>query len=100
MLGCVIRHVVLFRWKPEFDEAGRQDWLNRVRVLPEKIDFVRTLSAGPDVLRATRSWDHAIVADFDCLEDVAAYDKHPDHEPIKAISGPNTEQIVSVDFEV
>ncbi|MEJ8279492.1 Dabb family protein [Pseudonocardia spirodelae] len=93
----MIRHVVLFRWRAGFDPG---DWLERVRALPERIPQLRSLDAGPDVLGADRSWDAAVVADFDRLDDVAAYTDHPAHRPLIAISGAGAEQIASVDFEI
>ncbi|MER5673701.1 Dabb family protein [Pseudonocardia alni] len=93
----MIRHVVLFRWRAGFDPA---EWLDRVRELPGLIPQLRNLSAGPDVLGLDRSWDAAVVADFDRIDDVAVYTDHPAHRPLIAISGAGAEQIASVDFEV
>jgi hypothetical protein len=92
-----IRHVVLFRWKPGFDPG---EWLETVRGLPARIPQVTALSVGPDVLGGTRSYDAAIVADFDRIEDVAAYTDHPAHRPLIAISGAGASQIISFDFEI
>jgi hypothetical protein len=96
----VIRHVVMFKFKPDFPEEKRLDWLNRLRRLPEQIEVLKSLSAGMDVLGDSRSWDAALVAEFDQLGDIAIYTSHPAHVPLIHISGPNCEQIVSVDFEI
>lgn len=93
----MIRHVVLFRWKPGFDPTG---WFAVIRGLEERIPEVKALSVGSDVLHADRSWDAAIVADFDRLEDVATYTVHPEHQPAVEMSRVGAEQIVSVDFEL
>lgn len=93
----MIRHVVLFRWKPGFDPA---DWLAVVRGLQQHIPEVKSLSVGADVLHADRSWDAALVADFEQLEDIATYTAHPAHQSAIALSGAGAEQIVSVDFEL
>ena len=93
----MIRHVVLFRWKADFDPG---DWLAVVRDLQQHIPEVRALSVGTDVLHADRSWDAALVADFDRLDDIATYAAHPAHQPATAVSGAGAEQIVSVDFEL
>ncbi|KAA9155650.1 Dabb family protein [Amycolatopsis acidicola] len=93
----MIRHVVLFRWKPGYDPG---EWLAVVRGLPARIPEIQSLSVGEDVLHAERSWDAAIVADFERIEDVATYTAHPAHQPAIALSGAGAEQIVSVDFEV
>ncbi|MFC4003840.1 Dabb family protein [Prauserella oleivorans] len=93
----MIRHVVLFRWKPGYDPG---EWLAVVRGLPDRIPEIKSLSVGEDVLHAERSWDAAVVADFERIEDVATYTAHPAHQPAIALSGAGAEQIVSVDFEV
>ena len=93
----MIRHVVLFRWKPGYDPG---EWLAVVRGLPDRIPEIKSLSVGEDVLHAERSWDAAVVADFERIEDVATYTAHPAHQPAIALSGAGAEQIVSVDFEL
>lgn len=93
----MIRHVVLFRWKPHWDPA---EWFEVVRGLQDRIPEIRSLSVGADVLHADRSWDAAIVADFDRIDDVATYAAHPAHQPAIALSRAGAEQIVSVDFEL
>lgn len=96
----MIRHVVMFRWKPEFPVEERERWLAAVRGLTAKIEVLRSLSAGADVLGADRSWDHVIVADFNRVEDIATYTDHPAHQPLIAVSGRGAEAIASVDFEI
>jgi len=96
----MIRHVVMFRWKPEFTLEDREAWLDAVRRLPDRIDVLRALSAGPDLVASARSWDHAIVADFDRLEDIDTYTTHPAHRPLIAVSGAGAEAIASVDFQI
>ncbi|WP_187588909.1 Dabb family protein [Gordonia sp. OPL2] len=94
----MIRHVVMFRWHPEFPEAERVSWLAAVRELPSQIGVLRSLSAGVDTLGTDRSWDAAIVAEFDTIEDVATYTEHPAHRPLITISGTGAAEIASVDF--
>lgn len=96
----MIRHVVLFRWKPEFSTEERSEWLSAVRDLPGRIEVLRSLQAGPDVLGLARSWDTAIVADFDSFADIATYTDHPAHQPLIAVSGRGADAIASVDFEI
>ena len=52
------------------------------------------------MLGTDRSFDAAIVADFDRIEDVAAYTDHPAHQPLHHDVGDRASQIVSVDFEI
>lgn len=96
----MIRHVVLFKWAPTFTPEIREQWLEGLAKLDGNIPGLIRLSHGPDVVKAGRSWDHAIVADFERVEDIAVYDTHPLHEAIKPFSLPNVDAIAAVDFEI
>jgi len=96
----MIRHVVVFKFKPEAPRAERERWIGQVRTLPDKIHFIRSFSVGEDALRSERSHDVAIVADFDGLEGVEVYADHPDHLPVAGLGATLTEHRISVDFEV
>lgn len=96
----MIRHVVMFKLKPGVSPAQREEWLEMSRRVHAEIDIVRTYSIGVDLLRLPRSYDVAVVADFDSLEDVRAYADHPLHLSAVELSRELSEHIVSVDFEV
>lgn len=96
----MIRHVVLFDFKPSFTDEIRQAWTEGLDRLEGNVPGLVRLSHGPDVLGLERSFDHALVADFEDVEDIAVYDTHPLHEAIKPLSLPNCERVVSVDFEL
>jgi hypothetical protein len=63
----VIRHVVMFKLKPHVSTAQRDEWLETSRRLHDRIDLVRAYSIGADLLHLPRSYDVAVVADFDSL---------------------------------
>lgn len=94
----MIRHVVLFKWAPTFTPEIKQQWLTGLDQLEGNIPGLVKLTHGPDLVSATRSWDHAIVADFESLDAVGVYDTHPLHEAIKPFSLPNVDVIAAVDF--
>lgn len=96
----MIRHVVMFKLKPGVSPARRDEWLETSRRVHAEIDIVRAYSIGVDLLRQSRSYDVAVVADFDNLEDVRAYAEHPLHLSAVELSRELSEHIVSVDFEV
>ena len=96
----MIRHTVLFKFKPDFPPADRQAWTAGLDRIAGNIPGLLSLTHGADVLGQERSFDYAIVADFERLEDLAVYNTHPLHEPLKAYSFPNSEQILSVDFRL
>ena len=96
----MIRHVVVFKLKPGVSEARRDEWLEMSRRLHGRIELVRNFKIGVDLLRLPRSYDVAVVADFDSLEAVRAYAEHPAHLSAVELSRELSEHIVSVDFEV
>jgi len=95
----MIRHVVLFKFKTDVPQAECERYLEQVRALPDKIDFIRAFSVGTDQLHLPHSYDVAVVADFDSLDDVRAYAKHPAHVPVIEFGSTLTEHRAAVDFE-
>ncbi|MEO3943119.1 Dabb family protein [Paenarthrobacter nicotinovorans] len=94
----MIRHAVLFKFKAEFPAADMMAWRKGLDRLEGNIPGLLKFTHGADVLRHGRSFDYAIVADFNAAEDLEVYDTHPLHEPLKMYSLPNSEQIIAVDF--
>ena len=95
----MIRHVAVFKWKPGFPDKDLNEWMDRLRALPEQVEELSSLTVGTDVLHGGRSWDAAVVADVDSLEALAIYNENSEHQAILKISAPNIEQVIQVDFE-
>jgi hypothetical protein len=96
----MIRHVAVFRFAPEFTAEERRHWMSLLRALPEQIPQLRSMSVGEDVLGGRASYELAIVADFDDMEGLAAYTRHPAHEEVLRISAPVKASLATVDFEI
>lgn len=96
----MIRHAVLFKFKPDFPAAEKEAWIEGLNRMDGNIPGLLRLTHGPDVANQDRSFDYAIVADFSTLQDMEVYNTHPLHEPLKKYSLPNSEQILSVDFRL
>ncbi|MGI6175971.1 MAG: Dabb family protein [Christensenellales bacterium] len=78
----MIRHIVFFKFDPNKPEAA-QTSAKLLRELPKKIDVIRYLQVGFDVTHSSRSYDMALICDFDHLADLAAYDVHPEHQKVR-----------------
>jgi len=93
----MITHVVLFRLKdrtPESIEKARAVLAG----LKGKIPSLKDLEVGADVVRSERSYDIALVARFENLAGLDAYQNHPAHlEVVKYIAGVR-EASVAVDY--
>lgn len=95
----MITHIVLFKLTdpaPENLAATR----NKLLSMDGKIDLLRHLEAGIDVIRSERSYDIALTTRFDTVEDLQAYQVHPYHAGeviphMKAVCS----SIVAVDYE-
>jgi len=95
----MITHIVLFKLSdptPENLAATR----NKLLSMDGKIDLLRHLEVGVDVIRSERSYDVALTTRFDSLEDLQAYQVHPHHAGVviphmKAVCS----SIVAVDYE-
>ncbi|MFE5407553.1 Dabb family protein [Microbacterium sp. NPDC056569] len=96
----MIRHVAVFRFVPEFTVAQRESWMAMLRRLPEQIPQLRSMSVGTDVLGGPASHELAIVADFDDLDGLEAYTRHPAHVEVLRVSAPVKASLATVDFEI
>ena len=96
----MLRHIVLFKWKPSFTDDIRAQWIAGLDAMVGNIPGMIRLVHGPDVLATDKSWDHAIIADFESADALQIYNTHPLHEVIKPYSLPNVEDIAYVDFQL
>jgi hypothetical protein len=95
----MITHIVLFKLADptaENLEATR----NKLLSMDGRIDLLRYLEVGVDVIRSERSYDIALTTRFDSLEELQAYQIHPYHAGevvphMKSVCS----AIVAVDYE-
>lgn len=95
----MIRHALLFKLKPGVTEPERDRWMEEVRGLARAIPVVRALTIGTDLMHLPRSYDVALVVDFDSVEDLLAYERDPAHVRVAGVSRTVAEHTLSVDFE-
>jgi hypothetical protein len=95
----MIRHVVMFKFKPEADGDEVKKVLDALRLLPDKIEVIREYEVGEDVLRTPRSWDAVLVSTFDDLNDLQTYAVHDDHLAVVQLIQTLVQTVASVDFE-
>jgi hypothetical protein len=95
----MIKHVVFFKFKPESTKAERQEALDLLRSLPDKIDLIRSFEVGEDLLGTPRSWDAVLIATYDDLDALDKYQRHDDHVPVVMKMKTLCDDIGSVDYE-
>ena len=94
----MITHIVLFKLldcTPEKAEAASRV----LRGMAGKIPELRHLEVGVNVIHTERSYDLALLARFDSVEDLQAYQVHPLHvEVVKYLQGVR-QAAIAVDYE-
>ena len=98
----MIRHIVMFNLKDFEDkesmERNKQEIKRRLEALPSKIDVIRSMEVGINVVESERAFDLALVSGFDNLDDLETYRIHPDHQEVVNFIAPLKDQSAAVDF--
>ncbi|TYA14877.1 Dabb family protein [Paenibacillus faecis] len=94
----MIKHIVLFKLK-DSSPASIETTAGVLRGLKGKVEQLRDLEVGIDVVKSPRSYDIALVATFDSLEDLEGYQVHPEHQKVIEHMTQVRESQVAVDFE-
>lgn len=92
----MITHIVLFKLINRSDIAKAKEVLLSMN---GKIPQLRHLEVGTDILQSKRSYDIALIAKFDSMEDMQAYQTHPVHVAVSDYITTIRELSVSVDYE-
>lgn len=94
----MIKHIVFFKLKDSSLE-NIEKTAAVLRGLEGKVEQLRGFEVGIDVLKSARSYDIALVADFDSLEDLEGYQVHPEHKKVIEYMNQVRESSVAVDYE-
>ena len=96
----MIRHTVLFSWKPAATDEQKLQAATELAKLPSIVPSVRAFACGPDAGLASGNFDFAVSADFDDKAGFFAYRDDPRHqEVIQRYILSITAQRVAVQFE-
>lgn len=91
----MVKHIVMYKLK---DQSNADEMIQRFLSMRGKIDVLKSLCAGKDVIRSARAYDVALVCEFDSLEDLEIYASHPVHVPVKEYVHSVIAEAHSVDF--
>jgi Stress responsive A/B Barrel Domain len=78
----MLRHVALFRWKPEATPEDVSKVEAALRQLPAKIPCIQSYRFGRDIGIQDGNADFALVADFVDEDGLETYANHPDHQDV------------------
>jgi hypothetical protein len=99
----MIRHIVSWKLTAEDADAraGAFDELAQgFGPLPALIPQIKTMHLGRDLGETSSNWDVVLIMDFESTEDLAVYQAHPEHQPVRAIVRRLTGERMAVDFEL
>jgi hypothetical protein len=92
----LITHVVLMKFN---DAADAAETKQRLEALPASIPHIKTLHVGLDVVRSEVSYDLCLTTTHDSVEELKAYQAHPDHVALGGWLRPLLAARATVDFE-
>ena len=95
----MVKHVVLFKFKPEVGRGDRAAFIAGLRELPAKIPFIASPEVGEDFLGSPRSSHAVLIFGFPDRQALNEYVIHPEHKPVLARANEICESIAAVDFE-
>jgi hypothetical protein len=95
----MLTHIVVWKYKPDIEQAIREEHVAQLRRLASVIEEVDSLSVGFDVIHLPRSYDTGLVAAFPDRAALEAYTDHPEHVKVADFGRSISEHVASVDFE-
>jgi heme-degrading monooxygenase HmoA len=99
----VIRHVVSWRLNDGDEQAKARAYAEiaaALTVLPNSIPGILSFTVARNVAYPVKNFDVILVADFETLDGLEAYQVHPDHLAAAAVVGARVAARACVDFEV
>ncbi len=98
--GKVLRHIVMYKFKPETTPAQIQDVIDAFAGLPKKVDTIIGYEAGTNVSKEGKSegFTHVFVVTFRSEADLSAYLVHPAHEAYVKVVKDKREKVVVFDY--
>ena len=98
--GAPLRHVVLFKFKPEATKEQIQEIVAGFQALPKKIDGITAFEWGTDVSPEGRAegFTHCFVVTFKDARSRDAYLPHQAHKDFVANLLPKLDKVLVVDY--
>jgi hypothetical protein len=74
-----VRHIVLFSWNSDVDQAHIDGFSAALAQLPIKIPEIREYQFGPDLALVDSNYHYGVTATFDDEAGYRVYREHPAH---------------------
>ena len=98
--AALLRHVVLFKFKPDVTKAQIQEVVDAFAALPKKIDAIAAFEWGTDVSVEMKAdgFTHCFVVSFKDAHARDEYLPHAAHGEFVKLVGPRIEKVLVFDF--
>lgn len=100
----MIKHIVMWRLFNFADGASKQENAQRLKEmllsLPAKIPQIKQMEVGLNIDRTDAASDVVLYSEFDSLEDLKAYQMHPEHQKVVEFLNKVRSEKRVVDYEV
>jgi len=96
----LLRHVVLFQFKPGTSAAQIKTIEDAFRALPDQIDAIHDFEWGTDVSveGIAQGFTHCFLVTFKSEADRDAYLPHPAHKAFGELLRPHREKVLVIDY--
>lgn len=99
----MIKHIVLWKLKAAAEGAAREEnaaiLKRELEALKGRIPEIRHIEVGLNFIPSDASYDVALYSEFANEQDLAVYQKHPDHVKVADFVGKVRESRVVVDYK-
>ena len=96
----LLRHIVMYKFKPDVTPAQLQEVIDAFAGLPKKIDAIADFEHGPNVSKEGKSegFTHCFVVSFRDEKGLATYLAHPAHADYVKVVKDRREKVVVFDY--
>ncbi len=95
----MLKHIVMVKFKNSTSKSAITEVEKELGGLPAVIPEIMEFEFGRDVLRSERSYDFALVSEFENLEEMERYRVHPAHQKVAVKLKEICDSMLIVDFE-
>jgi hypothetical protein len=100
--GKVIKHIVMFKLKERSEGGDRKENIvalkAKLEALPAIIDEIVSFEVGINFLEAAVAYDLVLVSEFESIEALHRYQKHPEHLKVFDFVAKSCESRIVVDY--
>jgi hypothetical protein len=100
----MIKHIVMWKLKDFAEGKSKLDNANEIKAKLENlkgiVKEIKHLEVGINIEKSAQAFDLALYSEFDSLEDLNAYQVHPEHKKVSEFVGKVRTDRTVVDYEI